>query len=75
MQPARLLAAIQAGKHVLTEKPFASNADEAREVRDAAAAAGVTIMEGFHYLYEPHRHHVKRAVGPDSRQCGDVRVT
>ena len=34
------LATIAVGKHVLTEKPFASNAEEAREVRDAAAKAG-----------------------------------
>ncbi len=47
------LAAIAAGKHVLTEKPFASNAAEAREVRDAAVGAGVTVLEGFHYLYHP----------------------
>lgn len=47
------LAAIEAGKHVLTEKPFSSNAAEAREVRDAAAAAGVVVMEAFHYLYHP----------------------
>jgi predicted dehydrogenase len=47
------LAAARAGKHVLTEKPSASNADEAREVRDAVAAAGVTLMEGFHYPYHP----------------------
>ncbi|RTL66968.1 MAG: Gfo/Idh/MocA family oxidoreductase [Pseudonocardiaceae bacterium] len=45
--------AVQAGKHVLTEKPFASNAVEARAVRDAAAAAGVTIVEGFHYVHHP----------------------
>ena len=47
------LAAIAAGKHVLTEKPSASNATEAREARDAATAAGVTFLEGFHYLYHP----------------------
>jgi hypothetical protein len=47
------LTAIAAGRHVLTEKPSASNATEAREVRDAAAAAGVTFLEGFHYLYHP----------------------
>ena len=29
------LAAVQAGKHVLSEKPFASNADEARVVQPA----------------------------------------
>jgi predicted dehydrogenase len=47
------LAAIAAGKHVLSEKPFAGNAEEAAEVRDAAAAAGVVVMEGFHYLFHP----------------------
>src|SRR5215207_1053797 len=34
------LAAIAAGKHVLSEKPFASTAGEAAEVRAAAQAAG-----------------------------------
>jgi predicted dehydrogenase len=47
------LAAVGAGKHVLSEKPFTSNADEARVVRDAAAAASVSVMEGFHYRYHP----------------------
>jgi predicted dehydrogenase len=47
------LAAVAAGKHVLTEKPSASDAAEAREVRDAAARAGVIVMEAFHYLYHP----------------------
>lgn len=47
------LAAIAAGKHVLSEKPFASNAEEAAEVRDAAEEAGVEVVEGLHYLYHP----------------------
>lgn len=47
------LAAIAAGKPVLTEKPFASNRIEASEVAAAAAAAGVTVLEGFHYLFHP----------------------
>src|SRR5919112_1678684 len=47
------LAAIEAGKHVLSEKPFASTAEEAAEVRDAARKAGVTVAEGFHYLFHP----------------------
>lgn len=47
------LAAVRAGKHVLTEKPFASNAEEAREVRDAAAAAGVAVLEAFHHAHHP----------------------
>ena len=47
------LAAVAAGKHVLSEKPFASTAEEAAEVRDAAQKAGVTVVEGFHYLFHP----------------------
>ena len=46
-------AAILAGKHVLTEKPFASNAVEAAEVRDLARDRSLVLFEGFHYLYHP----------------------
>ncbi|MEQ3552765.1 Gfo/Idh/MocA family oxidoreductase [Pseudonocardia nematodicida] len=50
------LAAVRAGKHVLSEKPFASNAAEAREVAAAARAAGVSVVEGFHHVHHPvHR--------------------
>lgn len=47
------LAAVAAGKAVLTEKPFARNRDEALRVATAADAAGVAVMEGFHYLFHP----------------------
>jgi predicted dehydrogenase len=51
------LAAIAAGKHVLCEKPFASNAAEAARVAEAAAAAaaasGLVVMEAMHYRYHP----------------------
>ncbi|MGV9532040.1 Gfo/Idh/MocA family protein, partial [Streptomyces cellulosae] len=47
------LAALAAGKHVLTEKPSASNSVEAREVLEAAAASGTVFMEAFHYLFHP----------------------
>jgi predicted dehydrogenase len=47
------LAAIAAGKPVLTEKPFANNRAQAAEVATAADAAGVTVLEGFHYLFHP----------------------
>ena len=46
-------AAILAGKHVLTEKPFASNAAEAAQVRDLAQGRSLVLFEGFHYLYHP----------------------
>ena len=69
---ARNLAAIQAGKHVLSEKPFAGNADEARVVRDAAAAAQVTMMEGFHYLYHPLTRRLHELL--DSGELGELRA-
>jgi predicted dehydrogenase len=47
------VAALAAGKHVLSEKPFASNAEEAAEVRDAARGRGLVLMEGFHYVFHP----------------------
>lgn len=47
------LAALAAGKHVLSEKPSASNAAEAAEVRQAAEKAGTVFMEAFHYLFHP----------------------
>jgi predicted dehydrogenase len=47
------VAAVEAGKHVLCEKPFASNASEARAVADAVAGTGRVVMEAFHWRYHP----------------------
>jgi predicted dehydrogenase len=47
------LRAIEAGKHVLCEKPFTANAVEAAEVAAAAKASGLVVMEAFHYRYHP----------------------
>ena len=46
-------AALDAGKHVLCEKPFTANADEAREIADLAAKSDRVVMEAFHYRYHP----------------------
>jgi predicted dehydrogenase len=42
-------AALEAGKHVLCEKPFAANAEEAASVAEAARHSGLVVMEAFHY--------------------------
>jgi predicted dehydrogenase len=47
------LRAIAAGKHVLCEKPFTSNAAEAVEAATAAEASGLVVMEAMHYRYHP----------------------
>ena len=41
-----VVAAAQAGKHVLCEKPVAINLQDAEEMVDACAAAGVQFMDG-----------------------------
>ena len=64
------LAAIAAGKHVLSEKPFASNAEEAAEVRDAGHRAGVVVAEGFHYLYHPVTRRLHELVA--SGELGEI---
>ena len=47
------VAAIEAGKHVLCEKPFAANAAEARRVADVAAASDRVVMNAFHFDLPP----------------------
>ena len=47
------IKALKAGKHVLCEKPFAMNADEAQAMLDAAAESGKRLIEAFHYRYHP----------------------
>ncbi len=48
-----VIAAVQAGKHVLCEKPLAMTAAEAERMADAATTAGVLLMEGFMYRLHP----------------------
>ncbi|MGH0038347.1 MAG: Gfo/Idh/MocA family protein [Myxococcota bacterium] len=47
------LRALEAGKHVLCEKPLASNADEAARMAEAAEKSGRRLMEAFHWRYHP----------------------
>ena len=47
------LKALRAGKHVLCEKSFASNAGEAEEMAAVAREKGLVLMDAFHYRYHP----------------------
>lgn len=47
------IAALEAGKDVLCEKPFAMNAAQARRMTDSAAATGRRLIEAFHDRYHP----------------------
>jgi predicted dehydrogenase len=62
--------ALSAGKHVLSEKPFASNATEALLVRDVARTSPGQIVEGFHYLHHPVSQRLQELV--TSGGLGDI---
>lgn len=64
------LALVRAGKHVLVEKSFASNAREAKRVFDAASEHGVVAMEAMRSIHTPGF----RAVVETLPQLGDVRL-
>jgi predicted dehydrogenase len=51
------IAALEAGKIVLCEKPFARDAAEARDMVDSAEANRKLLLEAFHYRF----HNVMRA--------------
>jgi predicted dehydrogenase len=46
-------AALANGKHVLVEKPFTNNAQDAAQMVAASRAAGRHLIEGFHYRFHP----------------------
>jgi predicted dehydrogenase len=66
------VAAAEAGKHVLCEKPLAMNAAQAEEVVAACRAAGVRMMEAFMYKLHPSWVRVKELV--DSGAIGDLQA-
>lgn len=47
------VAALEAGKHVLCEKPMAATAQQARQMFRAAEENGVVLMEAMRSLYTP----------------------
>jgi predicted dehydrogenase len=57
------LAALDQGKHVLCEKPFASNASEAERMVAASRSSGLVLLEAFHYRYHPLTDRILEVVG------------
>jgi len=64
------LKAINAGKHVLIEKPMALTVADIESIESAAKKANVKVMEGFMYRFHPQHARIKEIV--DSGLIGDV---
>lgn len=65
------IKAMEAGKHVLCEKPMAANAAQARRVAFTARATGMTFAEAFHYRYHPLAGKIEEIVR--GGEIGEVR--
>lgn len=66
------LLAINAGKHVLVEKPIALNEAQAVEIAEAARAAGVFAMEAMWSRYLPQTDVIAQLLADGA--LGDVRL-
>jgi predicted dehydrogenase len=70
------LRAIDAGKHVLSEKPFAANGADARIVAAAARASDRIVTEAFHYATHPMLRRVRAiALGGEIGELRHVEIT
>lgn len=63
---------LEAGKHVLVEKPFTLTAAEAARVRDVAAERGLLAMEAMWTRYLPHMIRIREILAEGT--LGDVRA-
>jgi predicted dehydrogenase len=64
------LAALNAGKHVLVEKPLAQTSDQVRHLVDEADRRGLTLMVDHTFLYTPAVQKIRELLLQD--QLGEV---
>src|SRR3954467_2814891 len=64
------MAAIEAGKHVLVEKPLASSYAEGRALANAADERGVVLMCDHTHCYTPAVQRIRALV--ESGELGDI---
>jgi D-xylose 1-dehydrogenase (NADP+, D-xylono-1,5-lactone-forming) len=66
------LRALEAGKHVLVEKPFDRRAEPVERAFDVAGERGLVLSEGFMWRHHPQARRVAELVG--SGAVGDLRL-
>ncbi len=64
------MAALEAGKHVLVEKPLAATYAEGRALVEAAESRGLTLMLDHTYCYTPAVAHLREVIR--GGQLGDI---
>ena len=64
------MKALDAGFHVLCEKPFASNAEEAKLMVAKAKEKGLVLMEAAHWFYHPYRNRMQEIMA--SGMLGEI---
>ena len=64
------IKAINAGKHVLIEKPMATKLSDIDAIETAANKANVKVMEGFMYRFHPQHEKVKELI--EGGLIGDI---
>ena len=65
------IKALEAGKHILVEKPMATTVDEVEEIGRLAEEKNLIAMAGHTFLYNPAVRSVKKIM--DAGQQGDIR--
>lgn len=65
------IRAMEAGKHVLCEKPIALNAEEAGRMADTSRSKGVHLAEAFMYRHHPRYERIKEIIS--SGEIGELR--
>jgi len=66
------LLALEGGKHVLVEKPFTLNANEARDVVERADAKGLVVLEAMWSRFLPHFARIRQIIADGT--LGEVRA-
>ena len=66
------LQALNAGKHVLVEKPFAMNAAQTREVVELAEQKGLVVLEAMWTRYLPHMVRIRELLSQNA--LGEIRT-
>jgi predicted dehydrogenase len=65
------MRALEAGKHVLCEKPIASNEEQAQRMAEAAQRSDRILAEAFHWRYHPLAARMREVI--DAGELGRVR--